>query len=176
MRSTMVRVGLVMVGVIAWAGHGGAQTPKGKEVSPPAPSPVSVARQFVEEVYNQRRPERIAAFVHADFVDHSPGAAADARGPEFVRTQYGNTYGAFPDLKFTVDLCVAEGDKVAMVWTSRGMFTGTLGSVAGKGQAIAVSGISIFRVQEGQIIESWDMVDRLAMLKQAGYAVTAPAQ
>lgn len=138
-------------------------------------TPAEVARQFVEEVYNQRRPDRIATWVHVDFVDRSVGAPADARGPEFVRKQYESTYQAFPDLKFTVDDTVSEGDKVAVRWTTHGAFTGVFSGIQGKGQATDVTGISIFRIRDGQIVDSWDLVDRLTMLKQVGYTVAPPA-
>ena len=138
-------------------------------------TPAAVARQFVEEVYNERRPDRIETWVHADFVDRSVGAPADARGPGFVRKQYDGTYAAFPDLKFTIEDTISEGDRVAVRWTSHGAFTGVFAGIAGKGQPTTVSGISIFRVHQNQIVESWDLVDRLTMLQQVGYKLTPPA-
>jgi predicted ester cyclase len=64
---------------------------------------------------------------------------------------------------------------VAVRWTSHGSFTGVFAGIQGKGQPTTVSGISIFRIQAGQILESWDLVDRQTMLKQVGYLVTPPA-
>ena len=100
-----------------------------------------------------------------DFVDRSPGAPAEAHGTAWVQQQYESTYGAFPDLRFTLEDVLAEGDKVVMRWSSKGKFSGKLGDVAGHGQDVTVEGISIFRIQDGKIIESWDLVDRLAMLR-----------
>jgi predicted ester cyclase len=132
------------------------------------------ARRFTDEVYNQKQKDKIRTYVHAQFVDHSPGAPADARGPEHVEKHWDATMAAFPDLKFTVEDVLVDGDKVVLRWESNATFTGTLGGVSGRGQAMTVHGISIFRMQDGKIIESWDLVDRLAMLRQAGFAVTPP--
>jgi len=134
----------------------------------------SFARRFTNVVYNERQREKIPDFVHAEFVDHSPGAPADARGPEYVARQYDGTFGAFPDLRFTVEDVITEGDKAVIRWVSHATFTGQLGSVHGNGQASTVHGISIFRIQDGKIIESWDLVDRLAMLRQAGFKLEPP--
>lgn len=133
-----------------------------------------LARKFTEDVYNQQHRERIPEYIHRDFVDHSPGAPADARGPEYVAKQYDGTFGAFPDLKFEVLDVLVDGDKAVLRWASHATFSGKLGAVAGAGQPVTVHGISIFRVQDGKIIESWDLVDRLAMLRQAGFEVTPP--
>lgn len=132
------------------------------------------ARKFTEDVYNEQHRERIPEYIHPDFMDHSPGAPSDARGPGFVATQYDATFGAFPDLKFEVLDVLADGDKVVLRWASHAAFRGTLGTVAGNGQPVTVHGTSIFRVQDGKIIESWDLVDRLAMLRQAGFEVIPP--
>lgn len=136
----------------------------------------NLVRRFTDEVYNQSHKERIDAYVHADFIDHSPGAPLNARGPAYVASQYAATYAAFPDLRFTVEDLIGEGDKVVMRWSSQGTFTGKLGDVPGKGQSMTVHGTSIFRLQDGKIIESWDLVDRLAMLRQAGFTVAPPVK
>jgi predicted ester cyclase len=132
------------------------------------------AREFTEDVYNQQHRDRIPDYIHPDFVDHSPCAPPDARGPGFVATQYDATFGAFPDLKFELLDVLVDGDKVVLRWASHATFRGKLGAVAGHGQPVTVHGTSIFRVQDGKIIESWDVVDRLAMLRQAGFEVTPP--
>jgi predicted ester cyclase len=136
---------------------------------------IRLARTFTEEVYNQGRKDRIAAYIHPEFVDRSPGAPKDAHGVDFVIRQYETTYTAFPDLRFEIGDVFGQDDKVVMRWNSRGHFTGTLAGVRGQGQAIEVSGISIFRVRDRKFIDSWDLVDRLSMLRQAGFQVVPPA-
>jgi predicted ester cyclase len=146
----------------------------------PAPARASaednkqLVRRFTDEVYNQRKKPSIDVYVHPDFVDHSPGTGPDARGIEYVKVQWDRNYAAFPDLRFKLDDVLAEGDKVVARWTSDGNFSGTLGDVAGKGQKVSIQGVSIFRIQDGKIIESWDFVDRAGMLQQAGFKLVPP--
>jgi predicted ester cyclase len=146
----------------------------------PAPACASVednkqlVRHFTDEVYNQHKKSSIDVYVHPDFVDHSPGTGADARGIDYVKAQWDRNYAAFPDLHLTLDDVLAEGDKVVARWTSDSTFKGALGDVAGKGQKVSVQGVSIFRIQDGKIIESWDFVDRAGMLLQAGFKFVPP--
>ena len=104
----------------------------------PAPARASVednkqlVRRFTDEVYNQHKKSSIDVYVHPDFVDHSPGTGADARGIDYVKAQWDRNYAAFPDLRFTLDDVLAEGDKVVARWTSDSTFKGALGDVAGK--------------------------------------------
>jgi predicted ester cyclase len=169
---TRSRLGPVLASVFAAAVLGVAVPPAADSASRSQLD--AFARRFTDEVYNQKRKDKIRDYVHPQFVDHSPGAPPDARGPEFVEKQWASTFAAFPDLKFAVEDVLVDGDKVVIRWVSTGTFTGTLGEVAGRGQAVTVHGISIFRMQDGKIAESWDLVDRLAMLRQAGFAVTPP--
>ena len=162
----------VIVGILGLAAvaHG-----RGKPAPDPAAAAKAVVLRFIDVVYNASHPDSIDAFVHPDFVDHSPGVPPDARGPAWVHTQYANTYAAFPDLRFTVDDAIAENDKVVTRWSSHGTFSGKLGDVTGKGQKVMIQGISIMRIADGKIIESWDLVDRASMFRQVGFTLTPPA-
>jgi predicted ester cyclase len=133
-----------------------------------------IVRRFTEEVYGQRKRASIDTYVHEKFVDHSPGTGPDAGGIDYVKDQWDRNYTAFPDLAFTLDDVLAEGDKVVARWTSHSTFTGKLGDVAGEGQKLTVQGVSIFRIEDGKIIESWDFVDRAGMLLQAGFKLVPP--
>jgi len=162
-----VIIGMLLIAAVARG--------RDKQTKDSAATAKTVVLRFIDVVYNASQPDSIDAFVHADFVDHSPGVPADARGPQWVHTQYGNTYAAFPDLRFTVDDVIAEGDEVVTRWSSHGTFTGKLGDVTGKGQKVMIQGISIMRIADGKIIESWDLVDRASMFRQVGFVLTPPA-
>ena len=59
--------------------------------------------------------------------------------------------GAFPDLHFTIEAQVAEGDRVVTRWTAGGTNTGSLGGMPPTGKAVVVSGISIERIAGGKV-------------------------
>ncbi len=60
---------------------------------------------------------------------------------------------AFPDLKVTVDMTIAEGDLVCVRWTARGTNTGTGNGIPATGKRVETSGTAIFRFVDGKIAE-----------------------
>jgi predicted ester cyclase len=78
-------------------------------------------------------------------------------------------FAAFPDLKFTIEDMVAEGDKVAYRVTVTGTHTGGpyMGLAPG-GRKIAMRNTSIKRIANGRLAESWGTLDSLSMMQQLG--------
>ena len=50
---------------------------------------------------------------------------------------------AFPDLQFTIEDVIAEGDKVVNRWTARGTLRGELAGAPPSGEQVMFAGISI---------------------------------
>ena len=87
---------------------------------------------------------------------------------------------AFPDYRITIEEQIAEGDKVATVWTGSGTHEGEwespAGTIAPRGKRARWTGTTTLRLSEGHISEviatSWD---HLGILQQLGaVAVTEP--
>jgi predicted ester cyclase len=92
-----------------------------------------------------------------------PGARESAKAAQ----------SAFPDLRVTLDDIVAEGDKVVARWTATGTHKGPgkhslLGTVKATGRALSVSGITILRFENGQVVETWGLTDELGGARQLG--------
>jgi predicted ester cyclase len=75
---------------------------------------------------------------------------------------------AFPDVKVSVDDLVAENDKVTLRWSSEGTHSGELNGIAPTKRRVAMTGIAIYRFDEGRIVEAWNNSDSLGMLRQLG--------
>jgi len=73
---------------------------------------------------------------------------------------------AFPDLERTIEDIVAEGDKVVARWSARGTNTGSFNGMPPSGKTATSSGITIFRIAEGRIVEEWSESDMLGLLQQ----------
>ena len=75
---------------------------------------------------------------------------------------------AFPDLQFTIEDMVAEGDRVVERFTGQGTHKGSLFGIAPTGKQVSVSGIYIHRIVDGRIVEIWGVLDALGLLEQIG--------
>jgi len=71
-----------------------------------------------------------------------------------------------------VDDMVAEGDKVATRWTMRARHTGHFMGVAPTGRELAFSGTVIDRFVDGKVVEAWETVDMLGLMRQLGATAT----
>jgi predicted ester cyclase len=144
------RVVLVGLAVMLVAGFGVA----GQTMTATS-APVSANQAVVEAYYNTVLGEADAA------------AAAAILAPEFQRTdrsQYGVTlgapgvmflagyqHGAFPDLRYTIDDLVVEGDHAAVCWTAQGTQTGEYGAAAATGKPVTWTGMSFLELKDGKI-------------------------
>ena len=78
------------------------------------------------------------------------------------------TYSSFPDLKRPVEDLIAEDDKVVARWSSVGTHSGDFMGTPPTGKTVRTTGITIFRLEDGKIVEEWSESDMLGMLQQVG--------
>ncbi|WP_224244443.1 ester cyclase [Hyalangium gracile] len=131
------------------------------------------ARAFIEEIYNQRLFERTPLYVAPEFVDHSPGATHEAKGPEFVSKQAQQILSALPDFHFDIQHLVAEDDLVLIHWKATGSDTKAMDET-GKPKQLTLHGHSLVRMQGAKLVESWDITDQLGFLLQQGFKLLPP--
>jgi len=127
----------------------------------------AIARRWFEEIYNKGDLVVADDIIGTNFVLHDPNSPL-IRGPEGFKQSVISNRTAFPDIHFTVEDQIAEGDKVVTRWTVCGTHRGDLIGIAPTGEKVAVVGISIARMAGGKIVESWDSWDALGMMQQLG--------
>jgi hypothetical protein len=90
----------------------------------------AVSSRFFKELFSQGKLAVADEIVAPDHVDRGPGALPGSppgpAGSKLLVTTYRN---AFPDLQFTIDEQIAEGDKVVTRWTGRGTHKGELAGI-----------------------------------------------
>jgi predicted ester cyclase len=127
---------------------------------------------FIEALFTQGDLSAVDTYLAADFVNHDPpfGASADREGMRAAGAMF---RAACPDWHSDQGLLVGEGDLVAEEFVASGSLRGELMGVAGDGRRVALKGINIFRVRDGQIVERWGRLDDFGLLQQLGL-VPAP--
>ena len=101
-----------------------------------------------------------------DWVGHFPGMPP--LGVEGHRMYSKVMETAFPDLDRRLEDLVAEGDKVVARWTAKGTHLGDFNGIPPSGKVATSSGITIFRIADGKIVEEWAESDMLGLLTQVG--------
>jgi predicted ester cyclase len=103
-----------------------------------------------------------------DLVAYSHGAPGPQSREAHLQT-IGSWNAAFGETHFTIEEQLAEGDKVATRVTMRSVHNrGDFQGVPPTGKQVAVSGISLERINDGKIVERRVSGDWLGMMQQLG--------
>ena len=133
----------------------------------------AVARRFFDEVWNKGNLAVLNEIIAKDHVSSGPGTLPGLpTGPEGTKqlvTMYRN---AFPDLRFTIEEQIAEGDKVVTRWTADGTHQGELAGIPPTNKTSTVTGVAVDRIANGKVVESWGIFDQFGMMQQLGLIPT----
>ncbi len=134
----------------------------------------ALARRFFEDVWNKHNLALVGELFSTGYVEHRPlpGMPPTRDGFKQVASMF---WSGFPDGRIEVEDQVAEGDTVVTRWNSRSTHTGEFMQLAPTGKQLVVGGISINRIAEGKIVETWVQFDQLGMLQQLGAVPAARA-
>jgi steroid delta-isomerase-like uncharacterized protein len=124
------------------------------------------SRRIFEEVWNQKNRDAIDEVIATDYVHHDPQAADIPPGIDGYKQFVERYMSAFPDLKMKIEDEVIAGDSIVTRWTATGTQTGELPGRPPTGGKISVQGITIARLRDGKIVESWNNWDALGMTLQ----------
>ena len=129
----------------------------------------NLMRHFYEEVLNQRNLVAIDDFFAANFVNHSATQLGMTDGDlEHVKQFLSMVMEVFPDLHYTVEDLLAEGDQVVARLTISGTQQGAFMGIPSTGKHAKISDIEIFRITGGKAVETWVQADFLGLLQQLG--------
>ena len=106
--------------------------------------------------------------ISPDAIFHVPGRAEPVRGPAGYLAIIGMMREGFPDIQWTLEEMIAEGEKVAARFTMRGTHHGTFFGVPPTGKPIVVQAMNFYRLSRGQFVEERGQPDLLALLQQIG--------
>jgi steroid delta-isomerase-like uncharacterized protein len=113
----------------------------------------AVAMRVFDEIFNQGKFQVADEIYAPDFENHGLHRSVD------LKTDQDAVHAekkAFPDLRMSVQQMVAEGDKVAVLWTFQGTHTGSgYEGLPPTGTNVEVRGITIWRIVDGRIVEEW---------------------
>jgi steroid delta-isomerase-like uncharacterized protein len=126
-------------------------------------------RRYVDEVWKDQNLDIADEIFAEKYLSHQSDGTVLERGPGDVKKFVTEYHSAFSDIENTVEDMIGEDDRVVNRWTLRVTHTGEFRGIPATNKRITITGIGIFRFsEEGKVIESWDSLDQLGMLKQLG--------
>lgn len=117
-----------------------------------------VVNRIWQEIFNEGNLDSIDQLYDPSYVYHGPGGQ-ELKGLEGLRQYKRELRTLMPDVHFSLDDIIAEGDKVAARWTMTATY---------EPQNIQVRnvGMIISRIVDGKCVEDWEIFDRLWIAEQ----------
>ncbi len=126
-----------------------------------------VIHRYFEEWGNRGDTKAADELIATNVTLHSPPAVLHSL--DEYKKGMSAFHSAFPDLHFTVEDVVAEGDKVVVRWSLRGTHLGDYQGRPATGKTVSVTGMSLFRLADAKIQEITVNMDRLGQWQQLGW-------
>lgn len=136
------------------------------------PDNKTVARGFVQTIFNERKIDEAKNFVTPDITYH---AMEVVKGLENFKQWIGEDLKAFPDMNITIVDSFGEQDKLAMRWNLKGTFLKELRGTQPSHEEpnwkdvshekFETQGVEIFHFQDGKIKEAWTIFGNMDSFK-----------
>ena len=134
----------------------------------------AIARRFAQ-VWNAGGSGIVDELAAPNITVSYPIMPASIQGAESFKQYLTQTYAGLPDIQTTVEDLIAEGDQVVARWSYRATHQGELFGNPATGKQVQVSGITIYRIANGKVVEERGVSDALGMMQQLG-VVPSPGQ
>ena len=128
---------------------------------------MAIVRKFFEVGPSKGDIAAADALLVPDFSLHVP-LPTPGPGIEAMNNVITTCRAAFHGLNVTVDDMIADGDKVTCRFTARGVHKGEFMGLPPTGKPIVMTGIEIFRLQNGKIVELWGEANLMGLMQQLG--------
>jgi steroid delta-isomerase-like uncharacterized protein len=139
----------------------------------PSQSTESVMNRFVEFI-NTANEDLAPEVISADAVFHAPSHPEPLRGPAGYMEVLDMMRSGFPDVQWTLEETVSEGDTVAARFTMRGTHDGEFFGVPATGNKISVQALNFYYLAHGKIVGERAQPDLLGVMEQIGAILASP--
>ena len=134
--------------------------------------PKQLINRFVNELWNERHFDVADAIFATNCVTHQlrSGVPVDAvpRGPEAIKEHVAGWIASFPDLSFSIEQMLSEGDRVVTQLLMEGTHQGAWLGIPASGKKMQIRMFTIHRVLQSKIVEDWVLVESLGVFQQLG--------
>ena len=115
----------------------------------------TIARRFVEEIFNARKTEAAKNFVTPDIIYH--GMAEEVKGLEEFKKWVAEDLSAFPDLRITILEDLVDQNKVALRWNLKATHEKDFADFPATHKKFETQGVEILHFEGDKIKEAWTM-------------------
>ncbi len=134
---------------------------------------VTILQDFMQMVWNEKDLDAVERFVDNEYSIYldtgDPWEGKTLDHDEFKKRLH-YSFDSFPDIHFTVQSVIADGDHVAITWLMTGTNLGKIGVFPATGCTIKTQGATIYHFRNGKVCGHSQVFDRTTAIKQLGFA------
>jgi predicted ester cyclase len=138
-----------------------------KENSMASTENLAVVRRMLDVIATGKTAD-LAQIVAPNWANHDPNLPP-MQGLEGAKQLVNMWHTGFPDMKFTIEDSLCEGDKVALRFRLVGKNTGAFMNMDATGKSVNGTGTGIFKVVNGKLTDNWVNFDALGVMQQLGF-------
>jgi predicted SnoaL-like aldol condensation-catalyzing enzyme len=120
---------------------------------------------FAESVFVKKHLSAVDQYVRSDYIQHNPLVKQGACG---FKEFFAAWFNSVPDWRYSLNKLVAEGNEVWVYGTYAGTLSKDWLGISASGQKYAFDAVDIFRLEDGKLVEHWDVMDIYGLFKQLG--------
>ena len=120
-------------------------------------------KRMYEEVWNTGDVSKVSELASPDY------EYGDYKGPEGWGQVITMVRSAFPDLQYTIDQVIGEGDTLAYRLTGKGTHLGKYGIFEPSGKKVTLTQWFFSNFKEGKLLNTVAIGDTLSLFQQMGY-------
>jgi steroid delta-isomerase-like uncharacterized protein len=125
----------------------------------------AVVMRVVDEMWNRGDADAVEELIAPGMVEHGAFGAGTG-GRDDARMTVERFRAAFPDLVLEAEHLIAEGDHVVLHWIGRGTHEGEFMGMPPSGATVTASGLDIYRIGDGRVVEHWGYPDVPGLMGQ----------
>lgn len=122
-----------------------------------------IIRNLYENILNNRKMELLNDVISPDYV-----GIGGAKGAAGFSSAVLPVIAGFPDIKWTIEDIISEGDKVVVRWHWNGTNTAPFRGVPASNKKVMDNAIVVYQLKDGKVTNAWLQGDRLGVLMQLG--------
>jgi predicted ester cyclase len=154
----MSEVGKTSLGERIWRGEINASPQQNSQA----------ASRLYEEGWKQGKLRVVDELVSVDYTGRSNLLPGSVEGTEGYKRVMNTLRAAFSDLSFTFDQVLAEGDRLAIRQTGRGVHSGSFLGIAPTNKQVSFGVMLFLRFDSGKVVEEHNIADLPGLVGQLG--------
>ena len=132
----------------------------------------ATVQHLYEQLFNRGNLPVADEVIAPDFINHNTPPGSN-RGPASMRQLITMLSTAFPDMHYTIEELVAEGDTVVARVTVSGTHRGPFQGIPPTGRSFRQDQMHFIRFRDGKVVEHRAVRDDLGVMRQLG-VIPAP--